>query len=90
MSGRLREKEGLSAGKGAGNALTIGSADVNYTSYTEYGLWSMEYRDERKKKGMDIFTYMLFIIICGKRGRRAIYFNCRMAISSLLAWIRPI
>lgn len=60
--------------------------------YKLYGVRIMEYGVQgwKKKKGMDIFTYMLFIIICGKRGRRAIYFNCRMAISSLLAWIRPI
>lgn len=67
MSGRLREKEGLSAGKGAGNALTIGSADVNYTSYTEYGLWSMEYRDERKKK-VWIYLHICYLLLYVEKG----------------------
>lgn len=71
VSGRLRRKKGLSAGKGAGNALTIGSAaeDVNYTSYT-YGVRSTG------MEGKKIWILHICIICMWKRGHKAIYFNC--------------
>lgn len=43
--------------------MTIGSAadDVNYTSYTKYGVRSTEYRDEREKDMDNTYMYYIYV-----------------------------
>lgn len=81
VSGRLREKKGSLCGEGGRKCVDNRICRSEFYKII-YGVWSTG----MKEKDMDI-TYIWICYVCGKRGHRAIYFNCLTFRLSLPYWL---